>query len=402
MIKGVKQVQINTVCNASTGRLMGDIQREALRQGYQAISYVGRRRVYPDMPCEKFGNPISFWNHVAINTVFDRQGYGSFFPTKKLIKKLERENPDIIHLHNLHGYYLNIPLLFRYLKQDFAGRLFWTFHDCWPFTGHCPYFTMAGCEKWKEHCHHCPKKRSYPISLFFDASRRNYKDKKEMFGSLPNLTIITPSMWMAELVQDSFMGKYPVRIIPNGVDLETFSYVGDRGICRKYKIPEDKKILLGVANIWDKRKGLNDFQELAKILPEEYRILLVGLSKIQIRKMPENVIGIERTENQRELAALYSLAEIFINPSLEESFSLVTVEAFACGTPVIVLNTSAVGELVNKENGIVLNGHSAKEYLEAVKKLEKMGLDRKKVAMTAEKYEHNRTAKQIVNLYKEC
>lgn len=394
-----KLVQINTVCNTSTGRIMGDIQREAIRQGYETISFVGRRKAFEDIPCEKIGNPFSFWLHVAITTAFDRHGYGSGFVTEKIVQRIREEKPDIIHLHNLHGYYLNLPVLFRYLTQEYQGKVFWTFHDCWPFTGHCAYFTMAGCEKWKKKCMHCPNKTVYPISLFADASERNYVEKQKMFCGLSDLTIITPSVWMKNLVSESFFKQYPIEVVPNGIDRDTFSYTEDEALYEKYGIPKNKKIILGVANIWDRRKGLNDFLELSGKLPEEYRIVLVGLSQGQIRRLPDRMIGIERTQNQKELAALYSLAEVFVNPSLEESFSLVTVEAFACGTPVIVLDTSAVKELVTPQNGFVLSAHGPQEYLAAVRKLESLRPDRKTVARTAQKYDKNRVAAEMIRLY---
>lgn len=398
---GKKLVQINTVCNTSTGKIMGDIQREAIRQGYETISFVGRRKPFSDIPCEKIGNPVSFWIHVAINTVFDRQGFGSYFVTKKIVKRIREEKPDIIHLHNLHGYYLNLPLLFDYLNKEFQGKIFWTFHDCWPFTGHCPHFAAAGCEKWRTGCSHCPSKTEYPISFFFDASKRNYEDKKRMFCGLKDLTIITPSEWMANWIRNSFFEKYPVKVIHNGIDLRTFSYKPDDSVLEKYHIPKEKKILLGVASIWDKRKGLDDFLALSEAISEEYHIVLVGLSKRQIKAMKGNMTGIERTEDAGELAALYSSAHIFINPSTEESFSLVTVEAFACGTPVIVLDTSAVKELVCEDNGIVLGRHSVVEYKDAIARIEDAGLTRKRVAEMAKRYEAERAAKEVLRLYEE-
>lgn len=401
MVKSDKKklVQINTVCNASTGKIMGDIQREAIRRGYDTISFVGRRKPFSDVPCVKFGNPISFWSHVVINTLFDRQGYGSYFATKRLIREIKREQPDIIHLHNLHGYYLHVPMLFRYLTNEFKGNIFWTFHDCWPFTGHCPYFTMIGCEKWKAECKQCPNKTKYPISLFLDASRKNYEEKKKLFGSVENLTILTPSKWMRELVEESFLKEKQIYVTPNGIDLNIFAYRTDEEVLKKYRIPENKKILLGVANIWDERKGINDFIQLSEHLSDEYQIVLVGLNKNQIRNLPKRIHGIIKTENQKELAIIYSSAEIFINPSREESFSLVTVEAFACGTPVIVLDTSAVKELVSDRNGIVLSSAGINDYLEAIKKIEEGNYNRKDVAACAGKYDYHKTASDIVSLY---
>lgn len=399
--KKKKLVQINTVGNASTGRIMHGIQREAAEQGYETISFVGRRKPYEDLPCEKFGDFFSFWFHVAVNTVFDRQGYASWFTTRRLVRRLREEKPDIIHMHNLHGYYLYLPLLFGYLKKEFKGQLYWTFHDCWPFTGHCAYYSMAQCDKWKKQCEACPNKRRYPVSLFFDASKKNYADKKELFTGLQDLTVMVPSEWMKEQVEHSFMSAYEVKVVPNGIDLSRFSYKPDQSLYLKYKLPEDKKLLLGVANVWDKRKGLQDFLRLSHVLGEEYRIVLVGLSKGQIRRLPKNMIGIERTEDQEELAGMYSLADIFINPSLEESFSLVTVEAFACGTPVIVLDTSAVKELVNERNGIVLTDHEPEDYQRAIEEIAKRDLRREEISRTAERYSEKGMLEQIISVYGE-
>lgn len=394
-----KLVQINTVCNTSTGRIMGDIQREAVRQGYDAVSFVGRRNPFTDIRCEKIGNFLSFWVHVAINTVFDKQGYGSYFMTKKIMKRIKEEQPDIIHLHNLHGYYINLPVLFKYLSEEFKGKIFWTFHDCWPITGHCVHFSAVGCEKWRTGCYSCPSKTEYPISFFFDSSKTNYIDKKKKFTSLSNLTIITPSEWMANWVRNSFFQDFSIEIVRNGIDLETFSYKPDKAVLNKYNILPEKKILLGVASVWDKRKGMEDFLQLSKEISEEYQIVLVGLTQHQIKGLPNNIIGIQRTDDVKELAVLYSMAHIFINPSVEESFSLVTVEAFACGTPVIVLDTSAVKELVTSNNGIVLHKHSVVEYVEAIKKIEKMQLTREEVAETAKKYNAHIAAKKVVSMY---
>ena len=397
-----KLIQINTVCNTSTGKLMGDIQKKANELGYETLSIVGRRKVFQDIRCEKIGNGVSFWIHVIINTVFDRQGYGSYFLTKKIVSRLRKENPDIIHLHNLHGYYINLPILFDFLSKEFKGKIFWTFHDCWPVTGHCAYFTAIGCEKWKNGCNKCPNKTEYPISLFLDASGKNYEDKRKMFNSLDNLTIITPSEWLAEIVKESYLNRYPVRVVNNGIDLKKFSYRKPQNeIFKKYGINKEKKTILGVASIWDARKGMKDFLLLAKSLSAEYQILLVGLSQKQIQGLPENIVGVKRTENQEELAMIYSLAQVFMNPSLEESFSLVTVEAIACGTPAIVLDTSAVKELVCDDNGIVLSRHEPEDYIKAIRKLEAKQLTRETIMETARKYDADAFAQKVIDLYEQ-
>ncbi len=400
---GSKLVQINTVCNTSTGQIMHDIQTAAEKKGYETVSFVGRRKVYSDVKCEKFGNPFSFWIHVVLNTLFDCQGHGSYFVTRRLIKRLREEKPDMIHLHNLHGYYLNLPLLFRYINQEYQGKVFWTFHDCWPFTGHCAYFTMAGCGRWENGCERCPQKKSYPVSLVMDRAQKNYMEKREMFSRVKNLTIITPSEWMRGLVASSFLKDKETVVVNNGIDTEIFRPCDDLKeigrVLRRHAIPTGKKILLGVAGIWEKRKGLKTFEELAACLPEEYVIVLVGLTKSQIGKLVPGIVGIERTENKRELAALYTAADVFINPSKEESFSLVTVEAMACGTPVIVLGTSAVRELVGEGCGVVLDKDRVAEYRKAIEKIEADEPDRRKIAEHGSRYKRQSMTDKILKLY---
>jgi len=378
---------------------MYDIQKHAQEKGWDTISFVGRRKVYDDLPCEKFGNKVSFWIHVIVNTLLDRQGYASFFQTKKLIRRIKEECPDVIHLHNLHGYYLNIPLLFHYLTEEYKGKIFWTFHDLWPITGHCPHFAAVKCDKWQSECKKCPNKRLYPISWGLDNSRRNFREKKKVFSSLRHLEIIAPSKWMAEQIEKSFLGSFPIRVIPNGIDLSNFAYSVDVDIFSKYNIPRDKSIILGVASVWDERKGLNDFLQLAEKLSDDYIIVLVGLSIAQIGKLPNNVIGIRRTENRKELACFYSAADVLINPSKEESFSLVTIEAMACGTPVIGIDTSAVRELINDDNGILLHENNCQQYLQAINILQKSNKTRETIRRTVLAYSNKNMVENVLQLY---
>lgn len=397
-----KLLQINTVCNTSTGRIMHDIQMAAEKEGYNTLSCVGRRKCYTDAKCVKFGNVISFWLHVFLNTVFDCQGKGSYFTTKKLIRILRREKPDIIHLHNLHGYYLNLQLLFRYLREEYQGKVFWTFHDCWPMTGHCAYFTMANCNKWIDGCDICPQKKQYPISLFMDRSRKNYLEKKNLFTAIDNLTVIVPSEWMKNIVEKSYFCNCDIQVVHNGIDLDVFSPCVQSEIDQvkqKYQISKDTKIILGVANIWETRKGLNIFKSLSLKLPEDYQVILVGLTKKQSREVGSGIIGIERMRDRRELASLYSAADIFVNPSMEESFSLVTVEAMACGTPVIALGTSAVKELVSPETGIVVEKNESDAFVEAIQILMKQKLNRKNIAKHAMTYSKETMTQRILSMY---
>ena len=395
--KRLKVIQINTVCNGSTGGIMGAIQRRAIESGFDAISCYGRRKGYADFLCYKFGTLASFWIHVGINTIFDLQGTGSYFVTRRLVRFIRREKPDIIHLHNLHGYYINLNVLFRYLKEEFDGQVIWTFHDLWPITGHCPHFVQAGCNKWIDRCHDCPQKMKYPISYGLDMSQHNYAKKKRLFTALNNLTIICPSDWMRNQVRDSFLKDKDIRVIKNGINTYVFrpreplNTICGRNI-------SDRRVVLGVAGIWEERKGLKIFRKLAEEISDEYIIVLVGLGKRQIKKLPHNIIGIEKTSNVDELARIYSTADVFVNPSVEESFSLVTAEALACGTPVVVLDTSAVEELVTSNNGIVLHEPTISDYLDAIKSV------KKKSAMISEEaslYSIDRMTLEVMRLYHE-
>ena len=404
-------VEINTVVNNSTGRIMHDIQREADISGMETLSIVGRRHVYTDVPCVKFGNALSFWIHVIWTTLTDRHGLepvlSSLF-TRKMVDRIRETNPDIIHLHNIHGYYLHYPTLMKYLAYEYKGKIIWTFHDLWPITGHCAYYSAVNCDKWMTGCNHCPNKNRYPVSLGLDDSRKNYETKKKLFTLLSNLTITVPSEWMASQVRQSFMGKYPVEVIHNGIDTAVFDHnrlIADLDIegnkCADETAWSDKKILLSVASIWDERKGLKDLVALSDKLSDDYVMVIVGLSKHQISRLPKGVIGITRTENIKELVSLYSRAHIFINPSLEESFSLVTVEALSCGCSCIVLDTSAVAELVNDDNGVVLHSHKPEDYLDAIKSIENRGYSRESVRATALKYDNKYMLEGYMRLYGE-
>ena len=404
-------VEINTVVNNSTGRIMHDIQREADLSGMETLSIVDRRHVYTDVPCVKYGNAVSFWTHVIWTTLTDRHGLEpvlSVIYTRKMVRRIREANPDIIHLHNIHGYYLHYPTLMKYLAYEYKGKIIWTFHDLWPITGHCPHYVAIDCRKWMTGCNHCPNKKRYPVSLGLDGSRKNYEIKKELFTSLSNLTITVPSEWMASQVRQSFMGKYPVEVIHNGIDTAVFDHnrlIADSDIESNISADEtawsDKKILLSVASIWDERKGLKDLVALSDKLSDDYVMVIVGLSKHQISRLPKGVIGITRTENIEELVSLYSRAHIFINPSLEESFSLVTVEALSCGCPCIVLDTSAVAELVNDDNGVVLHSHKPEDYLDAIKSIENRGYSRDSVRATALKYDNKYMLEGYMRLYGE-
>lgn len=362
-----KLVQINVVCNGSTGRIMEQIQKAAEEHGYEAYSFYGRGKPSNDK-CYKIGNKFDVLWNVFLTRVFDKHGHGSKRATKKLVKRIEKIDPDVIQLHNLHGYYLNLDILFNYLKNC-NKKIVWTLHDCWAFTGHCSHFTYPECEQWKTGCKNCIRKKDYPTSLALDNSESNFTHKKELFTDIKNLTLITPSQWLKNLVKQSFLKEYPVIVINNGINLEKFKPTNTIEIHKKYNIPKDKKIILGVAAIWEKGKGLDDFIKLSKILDNNYIVVLVGLNEKQIKNLPKNVIGIKRTESIKELANFYTNSSVFINFTHEDNFPTTNLEALACGTPVITYNTGGSPESINYECGIVLEKFTPDEVLKHLNRI---------------------------------
>jgi len=354
----IRLLQLNTTVNSgSTGRIVEGIGQLAMAKGYESYIAYGRGDRPSQSQLIKIGGEKDILLHGLKTALFDRHGFGSKNATESFLKKVERIRPDLINLHNLHGYYLHIGNLFHYLRES-GKPVVWTFHDCWPFTGHCAYFgavdsTSSDCMKWKTQCQKCPKKARYPRSVLLDNSRQNYSDKKWIFNSLHNLTIVTPSKWLSNLVKKSFFNRYPVEVIHNGIDLEQFRPQPFSEVFEKYEI-EEKKVVLGVANRWDKRKGLEEFIRLRAKLPRSYTIILVGLNRKQIAGLPENIVGIPRTESIGELAALYTGASVFVNPTFLDNFPTTNIEALACGTPVITYNTGGSAEAIDEQTGRVV------------------------------------------------
>lgn len=393
----MKVVQINVVCNGSTGKIMCDLAKELEIKGHESYIFFGRGNPKNNLNCKKIENKFSIYFHVLLGRI-GLNGHGSYFATKKLVRELKRINPDVIHLHNIHGYYINLKVLFKYLKKNYKGKIVWTLHDCWTFTGHCSYFTISKCDKWETECNKCPNLNCYPKELI-DTTKKEFRLKKSLFTDLNDLTITTPSNWLKGLVKKSFLKKYDIKVINNGIDLDIFKPTKNEKIFEKYNIPKDKKIILGVANIWEERKGLKIFSELASIIKKDEVIVLVGLTEKQIEELPKNIVGIKRTENQKELANIYTIADIFINPSIEETFSLVTVEAMACGQQVIVCGTSAPKELIDDNIGITIDDNKAINYYNAYKKIKKKEISQNEIVKYAKKYSNEHMLKEIIEVY---
>lgn len=350
-------LQINTVINhGSTSHIVEDIGSAVMEAGWESYIAYGRYKGVSASRTIRVGSMAGVLFHVLVTRLADAHGMASRLATKKLIRQIEKIRPDIIHLHNIHGYYLHIGMLFRFLEK--AGiPVVWTLHDCWTVTGHCPHFSTVGCDRWQTQCHHCPRRGAYPASWLVDNSRRNYLKKKYLF-TLPRKMVIVPvSDWLAGVVSRSYLNKYPLRRIHNGRDTSVFHCKGIdlRAIREKYGIG-DRFMIMGVATRWTDEYGFGDFLELAKRLDQDEVILLVGLSKKQIAKLPGNIIGIEYTHDIRELAGLYCCAGLFFNAAREATFGLVTVEAMSCGTPVMVYDSTACAEVVGPGAGFILPG----------------------------------------------
>ncbi len=364
----MKIIQINSSINSgSTGRISEEIGIVAQKSGYEVYAAYGRLNNNSKLKTIKIGSDLDIYIHGIKSRLFDNHGFASKNATRKFISELEIIKPDIIHLHNIHGYYLNVEILFNYIRKN-EIPVIWTLHDCWPMTGHCSYFDFVNCNKWQTHCNNCPNKKGYPQSYGLDASKQNFDKKKSLFTGLKNVTIVTPSLWLAEIVKCSYLSRYPVRVINNGVDLTIFRPNETAEIDKKYNLT-NKKVIFGVASIWDRRKGLDDFIQIHEKLANNFQIVLVGLSTKQIEQLPKGIIAILRTEDINELAELYSRADVFVNPTYVDNFPTTNIEALACGTPVVSYITGGSTESITVDTGITVPKGNIDILIDAIWKI---------------------------------
>ena len=354
----MKIVHINTFPYKATGMIMMNVHKALLKNGQQSYVVWGRGRKPENNNEISIEDNIGIKYHGVYTRLTDKTGFASKRATKALLSELDRIKPDIVHLHNIHGYYVNIEMLFSFLKNK-SIKVVWTLHDCWSFTGHCAYFDAVGCEKWKVGCNNCPQKNTYPSSILLDNSSWNWNKKKDLFTGA-DITLVTPSEWLKKLVKQSFLKDYPTIVINNGIDLSVFKPTTDEtyldNLRSKYGL-DKRPIILGVASEWTKRKGLFDFVELSQTLLE-YQFVVVGLTEKQIKSIPKTLKGIKRTNNVQELVGLYSLATIFFNPTYEDNYPTTNLEAIACGTPVFTYDTggspesivNGFGKVISKQN----------------------------------------------------
>lgn len=351
----MKIVEINAVPYGSTGNIARNIADicKPLGETYFAYSWTKKRKSNVKNDEILIGTFLGKSIHIVLSRITGLELNFSFFDTLFFIKKLKKMKPDVIHLHNIHCWYLNIPLLFKYIKKNNI-KVIWTLHDCWSFTGHCPHFDGIGCSKWKKGCFDCALYKYYPESLF-DNSKKMYKFKKKWFTYLDDVTLVTPSKWLANLTRISYLNKYPVEVINNGIDLNVFKSL--KSDFRKKHHLENKIILLGVSFIWKKEKGLDYFIKLANDLPDNYKIVLVGTGDNIDKNLPKNILSIHKTDSQKELAEIYSDADLFINPTLEDNYPTVNMESIACGTPVITFNTGGSPESMMNYGQVIEKGN---------------------------------------------
>ena len=388
----MKVLLINTVCGIrSTGRICTDLSDILSERMIECRIAYGRGMVPANYKkiSKRIGTDKDVKIHALSARIFDNAGFGSKNATTEFLKWVKVWNPDVIHLHNIHGYYLDIKQLFIFLKK-INKPVIWTLHDCWAFTGHCVYFDYVHCNKWQKGCNHCPQKEKYPSSKILDCSANNYRIKKELFSGVKKMIIVTPSKWLAGLVKRSFLKEYTVKVIPNGIDLNCFSFL-QSNVRNKLGIG-DKTFILSVADGWSEpRKGLADIIELSKKLDEQEQLVIVGYSGKERVTLPNNILTIRRTNNVKELVELYSAADVFINTTHEDNYPTVNLEAQACGTPVITYQTGGSIESVPQENIVeVGNIHS---LLSKIRQYKNLNLTKKELL------DKNRFYSEYLELY---
>lgn len=360
-------------------------------------------------PCEmpgiesvKIGNVISFFFHVLWTRLTDAHAMASWYDTYKLIRLLKKEKPDIVHIHNIHGYFLNYKILLKYLQKNDVP-IVWTLHDCWNFTGHCAHFQVMGCDEWRSGCHVCRFKNVYPSTIGMSRSEKNYAEKKEIFDNLKNITFVGVSDWMTQMARESFLGIHDIRRIYNGIDLNIFRASTTASEFRLKLGLVGKFIILGVATGWSDDKGLQEYKALSERLNGHYQIILIGIHPKIAKTLPDNIICIKQTGNQLELVEYYTMADVVTNLSTQESFGLTPVEGMACGTPAIVYNNTAQPELMDSDTGFVVETRNVDEVIAAIKTIEQNGKSfYSKACRTRVEclFDRNKTYMQYIELYK--
>jgi len=374
----MKVVHINTTYKyAAPGKIAKSIHDFLQHKGHVSYILYGRKDSYEDNNVKRIASKLSVYFHFVITRLFGKHGFGSTYKTKKIIKILSKISPDVVHLHNLHGYYINIRILFNYLARK-KYLVVWTLHDCWPFTGHCTHFEYIDCNKWKNICYDCPQHLFYPKS-FVDRSQQNFLEKQRLFNMVDNMVIVTPSYWLQPLVKQSFLHNYSSRVIPNGVNTNVFRQLSiekqNYYIKNLFKnsVYTDKFKILGVASGWGWRKGFYHFLKLSNLLKKDEIIILVGVNEEQKSLLPHNIVGIERTENVEELVSLYNLADVFVNLTMEDNYPTTNLESTCSGTPVVSYDTGGSPESISETTGYVVEKENIEQVRSAIDIIKSQG-----------------------------
>ncbi len=375
-----------------------DQYQNLIENGHEALIAYGRKAGDDALNAYKMGSRLATLVSVAQTRLFDSHGLNNRGATIKLLKKLDAFKPDIIHLHNIHGYYIHVKLLFEYIQKNDIPVV-WNLHDCWSFTGHCSHFEYVNCPKWRKGCEKCPQKREYPASFCLDRSRKNYILKKAAFTSPKKMTLVVPSPWLKGIAAQSFLGGYLVSEIPTGIDLDIFK--PSPSDLRKKLGLRGRFILLGAASILSDRKGYPDFLWLAEHLPDDCTLVLAGLSGHQKKSLPKNIIGLARLSSAEEMAALYSMADVFVNPTKEDTFPTVNLESLACGTPVVTYDSGGSGDMLNETCGFKVPRDDQDKLLDAVLRIKTSPLSGKTCIEQAQKFERKAQTQEIMKLYQE-
>ena len=393
----MKVLIINAVCGSgSTGRIVTDLCKDLKTQGHEVkvIYGVGQATNIDEEDTICMNNKAGYYIHNALAKMTDHTGLYSTPQTWWVTRKIREFAPDVIHLHNLHGYYINYKVLFEFLA-DYDHPVIWTLHDCWAFTGHCAYFSALKCNKWKTQCYDCPGLSEYPICKFKGDVEKNFRIKKNAFTSVRDMRIVTPSKWLANLASQSYLGTYPITVINNRVDRDIFkprqsNFRNDHGLI-------GKKVILGVSNVWNSKKGFSDFLKLSTMLGDAYAIVMVGLTESQLGDLPSNIVGIQRTQSTQELAEIYSASDVFVNLTYQDNYPTVNLEALACGTPIVTYNTDGSIEAADETCGVIVEQGDIEGVIKAIDSVLK--LNRENAVLRSKTYMKNNEYDTYMALY---
>jgi putative colanic acid biosynthesis glycosyltransferase len=386
---------INSVYKkGSTGNIVYQMKNFLESKKHKVKIIYGRGEKVHEKNVIKIGNKLTLAIDGFLTRIFDLHGLGSLLSTRNVIKRIHFFRPDIVHLHNIHGYYLNYVTLFRWLKKHNI-KVVWTLHDSWAYTGHCAYYLFSNCNKWKTECNKCPQKNTYPKSILIDNSRFNFNNKKKYFTNITSLQIVTPSRWLSEEIKYSYLGNKDIKVINNGIDTCIFNY-------NKVKRKDSDFVILCLANIWEKRKGIEFIEKLVPLLKKNEKLIIIGKLLKQYKIKSKNVIQINRTSDQNQLAEYYNKSDLFLNPTLEDNFPTTNLEAICCGLPVITFNSGGSSEMIDDTNGLIINEKSVNQirlYIDKYK-LNKTSYNRKVISENAiSLYSNKVSMENYLNLF---